>query len=122
LEEPADTVNVTYSAGLSGNSLEFVASRGDSSINGTSGTVTVPQFSSPQNLLEATSLTSGDFEDTTEDSTPETTDVDLESDVALLDGNGNEIISTSETVTFTVSVNNLEGTVSVSGSANTDGS
>jgi len=127
LEESADVVVVDYWVRLSGSDggsdggSDYVARQEDSSIDGTSGTVTVSQFSTPRNLLEETSLTSGDFEDTTEDGEPETTDVELAVGTALGKDNGDVIIDTQDTVTFTVSVSNLESSVSVSGPMNTGG-
>jgi len=124
LGEPADSVYVGYLAGLSGDTLtdtEFVASKKNSKPDGKSGTVTVSQFSTPPDLLEGTSLTSSDFEDTTEDGEPETTDVELTVSTAIGKDNGDVIIDTQDTVTFTVSVDNLESSVSVSGSMNTGG-
>jgi len=122
LEESANQVDVKYFAGLSSSSSEeFVARKSDPNVNGTSGTTTVSQFSSPVDFLEYTSLTSSDFEDTTEDGAAETTDVDLTSQAIVLNDSLETIIQTKDTVTVTVSVNNLESSVSVSGPMNTDG-
>ena len=122
LEEPADRVDVNYAVKLSDSSTVYnIASQEDSSINGTNGTVTLSQFSTPPNLLEESGLSSEDFEDTEKDGEPETTDVELKVSTNLRNNNGDIIINTYDTVTFTVSVNNLESSATVSGPMNTDG-
>lgn len=119
LAEPADKVDVEYFAGLS--SFESVATQSDSSMNATSGTVTMSQFSSPKDLLAETSLTSSDFEDTTEDGEPERTEVQLGAEATLYNDNGEVIISTNDVVVFMVSVHNAESSATVSGPMNTGG-
>lgn len=120
LDESADRIFIEYLAGLSGEDRDVVGSRTDDSINGTSGSITFERLSDPYDILEQTSLSSSDFE--AEDGTAKETDVDLDIYITLSNDSGGEIIGTNETVTFTVIVNNLESSVTVSGSFNTDGS
>ena len=125
LEEAVGAVDVDYQAGLSGESLGYVRIHRETTSPAKSGSVTFPP-GGPWDLIEESSeLSSSDFEDTNEeDGVPEETDVDLRYSAYLLDetGSGNPVATVRDTVTFTVSVNNLEGTATVNGPANTDGS
>jgi len=123
LEERADRLYVAYYAGLSSSTAsdDLIDNKSSNQPDGKDGTVKVSKFSTPPDLLEETSLTSGDFEDTTEDGVPEETDVDLRVLTRLENAEKELIISSNDTVTFTVSVDNLKSSVSVSGSANTAG-
>jgi len=123
LEERADSLYVAYSAELSGSTAsdDLIDSKRSNQPDGKDGRVTVPQFDSPPNLLEETGLESSDFEDTTEDGVPEETDVDLRVFTRLENAEAELIISSNDTVTFTVSVDNRKSSVSVSGPMNTGG-
>jgi hypothetical protein len=123
LEEPVGNVMVEYSAGISGGRIRAIGRHQDSSMSGKSGSVTLPP-GGPWDLIEESSeISSSDFEDTEEDGVPEETDVVLQFRANLdEDEAGAPHTDVTETVTFTVSVNNLEGSATVSGPAHTDGS
>jgi hypothetical protein len=88
---------------------------------GASGSKRINLGSAP--LLGGGRLDPSTFEDTTEDGSPEQTDVVLKVSITFEDSDKDELsLSTSEQDTFTVSVNNVESTATVGGSWNTDGS
>jgi len=122
LEKPVDTVIMEYGAGLSGETTEFVGEHYGGGNQEKDGSVAFPPGGPWDLIAESSELSSSDFEDTTEDGTEEITDVDLRYRAMLFDAEGGVITQVAGTVTFAVSVNNLEGTATVSGPANTDGS
>ena len=122
LEESVEKVTVSYSAGLSNEPTGRVATQYDASMSAKSGSVTFPPGGPWELIAKSSELSSSDFRDTREDGTAKKSDVDLDCIAYCYPDEGATIAVARAGVTFTVSVNNLEGTMTVSGPANTDGS
>lgn len=129
LNSNADTVDFTFSASseqVQANSFEPILTRIDLNIPadqknsaGTASFSTADGSFVKSSVLAHSKIATADFEDTTEDGSPKVTTVTIQVEVAIKNAEGTTIATTSSTDDFTVSVNNLNATVTVSGKAGT---
>lgn len=129
LSSNADTVDFTFSASseqVKANKFEPILSRTDLNIpadqKNSAGTASFSTTSGDfvkSSVLAHSKIAAADFEDTTEDDSPKVTTVTIQVEVAIKNAEGTTLATTSSTDDFTVSVNNLNETLTVSGNAGT---
>lgn len=129
LNSNADTVDITFSASskqAQANSFEHILTRIGLNIPadqkkpvGTASYSTAAGDFAESSVLAHSKIEAADFEDTTENESPVITTVTIQVEVAIKNAQGTTLATTSATDDFTVSVNNITGTLSVSGNAGT---
>lgn len=129
LSSNADTVDFTFSVSskqVQANSFEPILTRSDLNIpadqknsSGTASYSTANGHFVKSSVLAHSKIATADFEDTTEDGSPKVTTVTSQVEVAIKNAEGATVATTSSTDDFTVSVNDLNATVSISGKTGT---
>lgn len=129
LNSNADTVDITFSVSskqAQANAFEQILTRigleippDQKNSTGTASYSTAAGDFAESSVLAHSKIEAADFEDTTENDSPKITTVTVQVEVAIKNAQGTTLATTSATDEFTVSVNNLSGTLSVSGNAGT---